>query len=237
MKHPILCLFCAFCCCLTAADAPWQSKRPEEWTEQDARQILTASPWTREFTAAVARRLGEDELREAGQMGQPHGIGYDGVDPKNSGPRLPANIITGGAPGVRSSVRSVTLRLRWETALPVRIAELKAHEAAPATLESDGYCIAISGIPGSPLKGDPKQLGDPLRKEAVLRREGKTDVKPASVEAFLRDDGWEVVYLFPLSAEITPRDRWVEFEARVGRIVVAQSFDLAGMKFLGKLEL
>ena len=74
---------------LTAADAPW-TKAVSQWTEEDARQILTASPWVRDVRAGIVRRLGEDELRDAGQMGQQHGVGYDGVDPKNSGPKLPA---------------------------------------------------------------------------------------------------------------------------------------------------
>jgi hypothetical protein len=43
--------------------------------------------------------------------------------------------------------------------------------------------------------------------------------------------------LFPLSAEITKRDRQVQFEAHIGRIFVAQTFDLSAMEFLGKLEL
>ena len=87
------------------------------------------------------------------------------------------------------------------------------------------------------FKGDPKQLGAPLKKEAALKRAGKKDVKPSSVEVFQRADGLVVAYLFPLSAEITKTDGWVQFDAHIGRIVVSQSFDLAEMKFLGNLEL
>ena len=46
-----------------------------------------------------------------------------------------------------------------------------------------------------------------------------------------------MVYLFPLSAEISRKDLQVEFEAQIGRIVVAQNFDLREMEFMGKLEL
>ena len=46
-----------------------------------------------------------------------------------------------------------------------------------------------------------------------------------------------VVYLFPLSAEITKKDRRIQFEAQIGRIVLAQNFDLSEMEFSGKLEL
>jgi hypothetical protein len=46
-----------------------------------------------------------------------------------------------------------------------------------------------------------------------------------------------VVYLFPLSAEITKKDRQIQFEAHIGRIVVDQYFELSDMEFMGKLEL
>jgi hypothetical protein len=57
------------------------------------------------------------------------------------------------------------------------------------------------------------------------------------VEVFQRENGTVVVYLFPLSAEITKKDRRIQFEAQIGRIVFAQDFDLSEMEFLGKLEL
>ena len=123
---------------LSAADPSWKTKAASEWTEEDARQVLTASPWAMQITAGIARRLSEDELRQGGQMGQPHGIGYDGVDPKGSGPKLPtsvSDVFTGsGGRSVRSTVQSVVLRLRWESALPVRLAELKSREIEPPTL-------------------------------------------------------------------------------------------------------
>jgi hypothetical protein len=72
---------------------------------------------------------------------------------------------------------------------------------------------------------------------AALKREGKKDVKPVSVEVFQRGSGLVVVYLFPLSAEIARNDRQLRFEAQIGRIVVAQTFDLSEMEFMGKLEL
>jgi hypothetical protein len=226
---------------LMGSDSPWRSKATSQWTEEDARQVLTKSPWAREVTAGIARRESEDELREGGQMGQPKGVGYDNVDAKGSGPKLPTNIgeiFTGSnTRSARSMVQAMTLRLRWESALPVRLAELKSHEIEPPTLEGDGYRIAVYGIPSGNFKGDPKKLGDPLKEQAVLRREGKKDVNPVSVEVFQRTDGVAVVYLFPLSAEITPKDSHLEFEAHIGRIVVAQIFNLEDMKFQGKLEL
>ena len=225
---------------LMAADPVWKSKPAAQWTEEDAKQILDRSPWVKENRAVITRRLTEDQLREGGQMGQPRGVGNEGVDPKGSGPNVSPNVFSG--PGgddrsPRSGAQPITLKLRWESALPVQLAELKSHEVEPPTLEGDGYRIAVYGIPGAGFKGDPEELGKPLKSLAALKREGKKDVRPVSVEVFRLEGGVVVVYLFPLSAEITKNDRQIEFEAQIGRIVVDQSFDLSAMHFQGKLEL
>jgi hypothetical protein len=225
---------------LMAADPVWKSTPAARWTEADANQVLTTSPWVKENRAVITRRLTEDQLREAGQMGQPSGLGHDGVDPKGSGPKVSPNVFTGRGGddrSPRSRPQALTLKLRWESALPVRLAELKSHEVEPPTLEGDGYRIAVYGIPGADLKGDPKQLGAPLKNLAALKREGQKDVRPISVEVFQRESGAVVVYLFPWSAEITKRDRQLQFQAQIGRIVISQTFDLNEMEFLGKLEI
>jgi len=225
---------------LVAADPVWKSKPAAEWTEEDARQVLAKSPWSKEIRATITRRLTEEQLREGGQMGQPRGIGNEGVDPKGSGPKVSPNVFEG--PGgddrsARSLPQPIALKLRWESALPVRLAELKSHDADPPTLEDDGYRVAVYGIPGAAFKGDPKQLGEPLKHLAALKREGKKDVRPVSVEVFRRETGLVVVYLFPLSAEINIKDGRIQFEAQIGRIVFAETFELSEMEFLGKLEL
>jgi hypothetical protein len=225
---------------LMAADPVWKSKPAAEWTEEDAKQILAASPWAKENRAVITRRLTEDQLREGGQMGQPRGVGNEGVDPKGSGPKVSPNIFSG--PGgddrsPRSLPQPITLKLRWESALPVQLAEFKSHEVEPPTLEGEGYRIAVYGVPGADFKGDPKELGKTLKNLAALKREGKKDVRPVSVEVFQRENGLVVVYLFPLSAEISKKDRQLQFEAQIGRIVVDQTFELSEMEFMGKLEL
>jgi hypothetical protein len=235
----LLCLIVA-AARLMAADPVWKSKPATQWTEEDAKQVLATSPWAKEIRTVLAPRRTEDQLREGGQMGQLRGVGNEGLSPKGSGPKVLPNIFSG--PGgddrsPRSLPQPITLRLRWESALPVRLAELKSHEVEPPTLEGDGYRIAVYGVPGADFNGDPKRLGEPLKNLAALKRAGKKDVRPVSVEVFQRENGVVVVYLFPLSAEITKNDRQIQFEAQIGRIVVAQTFELSEMEFMGKLEL
>jgi hypothetical protein len=150
--------------CLTAADPVWESKPASQWTEEDARQVLSKSPWAKPTGGVITRRLTEEQLREGGQMGQPRGIGNERVEPKGSGPKVSPNIFSGpGGDGrsPRSLPQSITLQLRWENALPVRLAEVKLHEIEPSTLPGDGYSIAVYGVPRGGLKGSPEQLGQP----------------------------------------------------------------------------
>lgn len=224
-------LICALL--LAAADPAWVNKPTSDWTEEDAREILTDSPWSMTVIAGLSHVQTEDERREGGNMGQPHGIGIDGVDGKESKPRLPA--ILGG--NSRPASETVKLRIRWETALPVRVAELKAREIDPPTLQDEGYQIAVYDVPGTYFKGDPRTLGNPLKKTAWLKRDGKKDVTPSNVEVFERQDGMVVVYEFPLSAEISRKDTLINFEAVIGRIVLRQVFDVRKMQLQGKLEL
>ena len=94
-----------------------------------------------------------------------------------------------------------------------------------------------TAFPAAISRAIPTKLGEPLKNLAALKREGKKDVRPVRVEVFQRENGVVVVYLFPLSAEITKKDRRIQFEAQIGRIVFAQDFELSEMEFVGKLEL
>ena len=226
---------------LMAADPAWKSKPTAEWTEEDAKQVLAASPWSKTTTAVIMRRRTEDELREAGQMGQPRGVGNENVDAKGT-TGLKASLKSQNAPvtadhSVRSGAQPIALKVRWENALPVQVAELKAHEVEPPRPE-DGYRIAVYGlpVPDGDAASDTKEPVH-LKSLATLKRPGKKDSKPVNVEVFQRDREMVVVYLFPPSAEITEKDAQIEFQAQIGRIFVDQSFDLAQMTFQGKLEL
>ncbi len=170
-------------------------------------------------------------------MGQPHGVGYDGVDPDKPRAQVAPTVITVTPQGPRYQSKPVRLLLRWESALPIRVAELKTRIVPPPVLATEGYMLAIYGIPGNYFKDDPVKLGAPLQKTALLKREGKKDVKPSSVEVFQREDGLVAVYVFPPSTEISKNDKRIEFNALIGRIAVVQYFDPVQMVFQGKLEL
>jgi hypothetical protein len=107
---------------------------------------------------------------------------------------------------------------------------------APA-VDEDHYAIAVYGLPGGFLHGDPDSLGAGLKNHAAIKRDKKKDMTPSSVEVLLRDDGPVVVYFFPRSNEIARKDKQVEFDAEIGRLKFAQSFVPDEMVYQGKLEL
>src|SRR5689334_17671284 len=66
----------------------------------------------------------------------------------------------GGYPGCGQNRRNPdsaappTLTMRWESAMPVRSAELRVHDSAAPTLNGKHYAIAVYGIPTCLLPGD-----------------------------------------------------------------------------------
>jgi len=214
----------------------WRTKPVASWTERDALQVLERSPWAKMTIAGIARRQTEDERRAGGNMGQPTGVGYDGIDDRRVRPILPQNVFT-PAPTPVSKAQMIHLLVRWESAMPVQAAELKRAEATPPTLSDNGYSIAVYGVPFTDAKGDPLQLARFFKESAFLKREGKPNVKPILAEAFELQRSVVVVYLFPYSAEISKKDAVVEFNALIGRLEVTQKFNVQDMVFQGKLEL
>ncbi|MBV9760584.1 MAG: hypothetical protein JO340_08470 [Acidobacteriaceae bacterium] len=170
-------------------------------------------------------------------MGQEHGLGYDGLAddrPRIQAPRSLLDIAKPEAP-VQQPHRSIALQLRWESALPIRLAQLKS--AGPAFETADAYTLAVYGIPRVHAYIAPNSLSASLASQAVLRRGAKPAVRPSRVEVIQRDDDTAVLYYFPLAAEISRNDRRVTFEAQIGRIAIVQFFTLEEMLFQGKLEL
>jgi hypothetical protein len=124
--------------------------------------------------------------------------------------------------------------VRWESALPIRAAELKAGATGLPAWQGDYYAIAVYDV-APPFRWN---LANELKDIAFLKRDKKKDLKPSRVEIQRHDNGlMTVVYLFPRSAEITRKDSNVRFVAQIGRMFVSQFFFPGEMEFQGKPEL
>ena len=139
--------------------------------------------------------------------------------------------------GRTDSATPPKLTLRWESALPIREAELRARDVDAPMVDENHYAIAVIGVPRNMIKADTRAMEADLKKQAVLKRDDKKDVKPSSVQILQRDDGPVIVFFFPRSTEITASDRRVEFDAEIGRLKFAEPFYLEDMVYDGKLAL
>jgi hypothetical protein len=249
-----LCLLPVSMALLTAGDQPWKKKQIAEWNEDDAKQILTDSPWVKSVTPTIDRSANGGQRRPGG-MDRGGGVGLGGIGiglpgmgggsrrGGMGGPGMGGGYPGGGqtrGPDDQSGTgygQPPTLTLRWESALPVREAELKAHETNAPAFDESHYAIALYGLPARMLNSDSRSLADELKKQASIKRDGKKDMKPSSVEVLQREDGPVIVYLFPRSREFTKEDKRLNFSAHVGRLQFSQSFYLEEMVYQAKLEL
>ena len=242
-----------------AGGQSWKDKPIAEWNGDDTRQILSDSPWAKTIQPTMDRSANNGQRQSRG-MGRGGGIGIGGIGiglPGGMGRRRGMGYPGGGYPGGgypgggypggpsggtgggngTNYGQPPTLKLRWESALPVREAELKARETNAPTVDESHYAIAVYGVPDRMLNGNSKSLADQLKKQAAIKRGGKKDLKPSGVEVLQREDGPVIVYLFPRSKEITRQDKRIEFDAKISRLQFSQPFYVDDMMYQGKLEL
>jgi len=105
------------------------------------------------------------------------------------------------------------------------------------TVDENHYAIAVLGVPRNMIKSDARAMENDLKKQALLKRDGKKDIKPSGVKILQRDDGPVIVFFFSRSTEITASDRRVEFDAEIGRLKFGETFYTEDMVYDGKLAL
>lgn len=236
---------------LMAADQPWKDKQVSDWTDADAKLILTGSPWAKAVKPAVepaaqrapARSVLMPRMRP-GVYGYPAG-GYPGSYPAGGYP--PGSYPSGSYPTSQPApapappaAQPPELTLRWESALPIREAVMKARDPNAPTIEDGYYALVVYGVPTRMVDVESKTLDTKLKGLATIRRDGQKDLKPARVLVLQRNSGPVFVYLFARGKNkpvIKADDKRLDFEAQIGRLKFGESFFLEDMVFEGKLEL
>ncbi len=218
---------------LSGADPSWRAKPVPSWTADEAKQFLADSPWAKNVVPGLIPELSPQQRREGGAVGGGKGAGFA---------ELKGNIFTPEDPSVRAQKQRAQARnigrltLRWESAFPVRAAELKAQDLGVADLDGEAYAIAVYGVLNP--RGNQKELRGELKKAAFLKRDGKKHTKPFDVEIYPQSNGLTMVlYLFSRHDEITTEDERIEFSAQIDRLAVTADFLPAQMMFEGKLQL
>jgi hypothetical protein len=220
--------------------SPWMVKRPAEWSDKDAQQVLSNSPWGKRMVPTLLPALTAFERRDGGNIGAQGGGQGMQLD------RLKDLSVLGvkGAdahPTRGPKTLQDKLEVRWESALPIRAAEFKSNETGVPEVNGEDYAIALYDVSLKLASIDPKDwkgLPGELKKISTLKIEGRKDMKPSKVDVIGTGDGMAtVVYYFSRSAHITAADPRIEFDAQIGRLAIAQYFFPAEMLFQGKLEL
>jgi hypothetical protein len=235
---PRLCLLAVASVVLLSGSIPsWEQKTIPQWDDQDAKQVLADSPWVKSVKLERVRDLSKFERRDGGNMsaGIPPYVGLFWLDLSALGGLFGPSNNEGLGMGLTSHLRPElgNVVVRWESALPVRAAEMKAGEVSAPVWQGDYYAIAVYDVP-PPFRWN---LANELKGIAFLKRDKKKDLKPSRVLILPRDNGLvTAVYLFSRSAEIATNDSNVRFVAQIGRLFVSQFFFPEDMQFQGKAE-
>jgi hypothetical protein len=223
-------LFVAVLAPADQAPAPWKAKPLTQWDVNDAQFVLADSPWAKGVVPAQVRDLSPDERRASGDMEADccHGVGLAGIG--ILGPTRQAEALA------RAHARppQAKVMIRWESALPVKMAEGKIGDSRIPEWTKDYYAIAIYDFP----RPHRRNLASELKGVAFLKRDKRKDLKPKRVLILPEPDGDAIfVYLFPKTEEISKRERAVAFQAQIGRMVFFQYFFPEDMQIGGELQL
>jgi hypothetical protein len=214
----------------TAYDPSWRDSPIPQWSQEDAKELLTNSPWVKTVHLDKVRNLSLFERRDGGdwEAGIPSGIGIAELG-------LLADWRDIEALEHAYAVANLgTVTVSWESALPVRAAESKMGETQVPAWKGDYYVIAVHDL-RPPFRWN---LANQLKGVAFLKLSKRKDLKPARVVVLPRPDGLATfVYLFPRSVEITRKDQSLAFVAQIGRLFVSVNFFPEDMRLMGELQL
>jgi hypothetical protein len=197
----------------------WDEKQPADWTKDEVQELLTKSPWARD--AIVSYNSG------------PGNVGRTGMTRRGSVVNVPG----GGIPSGGTSVGQERFKaiVRWETALPIRLASHSKSTDDPAA----NYILNLIGdVPmlGAHRDEDGNQVE---QRTEMLKEYTRLDRKhdPIFLGKVVFPSPAETLFYFPRLDPIFPDDRTVTFTTKLGPIEVKARFTLKEMTYQGKLEL
>ena len=248
---------------LLQAEDFWDKKKYAEWTEKEVRQLVTNSPWARRVDVPLGTAMsggGGGRGRGGGGRGRGAGAGdAGGFGPESAGGAFPGGGAGGagaepgggfggaqggfGAEGGGGPAPTLSLVVRWQSALPIRQAMVKSRFGAEAATsqeaakmlaaEQESYIVVVSGLPGRFLQGAPPER---LKNASALRLSKSESISAADVKVNLGQLS-EVFLVFPRTRAIKPEDKEVEVVLTGIGLEVRKKFRLKEMMFDGKLEL
>ena len=225
---------------LTAADF-WEKKPYAKWDEQEVAHLLVDSPWAKEVIIRFGKENRDNYVAPPPPAPPPASIG---------GLNQPSPNLGGGPLGpmvgrkVQTIPEGATVRVRWESAEPMRQAIARslystgAPEGAKLVAETPAvYRIVIDNIPPYVESARFGSLQADLESNTYLRVGKRLTLRPTGVEVSANKSGLLVRMDFPRQDPIDLKDREVTLETEAGISGVHCEFRLQEMLFHGKLAL
>ncbi len=201
----------------------WNSKDVSQWSEKELLRVVTDSAWAQQAMvtfkgsqpSVLWNARGETALCEIQE--QANATRYAARSQLNSA--------------------STTVLVRWESALPVKLALLRlgflGDSPAPEKVsgflapDPDNYVVSVSGLPPGVVEAPAGELA-PL---ATLRRKSQDPIYAELSEALNAGDSAVLRFSFPRRPALQLADKQVEFVLELPEGKIKKKFDLRKMGF------
>jgi hypothetical protein len=199
----------------------WNDKKPEDWTDDEVREMLTRSPWAKEAAVSVFGGAGGNLLNRNGAMNRSGNMSSSGRQRVTT-----TQTQSGDAPDLRYKAI-----VRWQSALPIRQAlKSKSMEGV-----ADYYVLALVG---DLAMADPD--ADEAQRESrldMMKQYTKLDRHGGAIPLANVEPVKKVGTLFYFSRAEPIKDGQVTFTTKMGPVEVKCKFTVKEMMYRGKLEL
>jgi hypothetical protein len=198
----------------------WNTKAPASWTDDEIRQLLTKSPWSKHISIDVEDGLlrnwtGRGARNAPGQSGQA------GPPARTADEPIPMSHQVGGT-------------VRWESAQVVRDATkgpLPRQFAHHYAISLTGFNLGAPNPSIYPDGADPsnftKTFLDHIKAASSLKNKGNT-----ALATLVHGAGSAVLLGFAKSSmQLSLEDQHVDFATTIGKLSVKTKFDLKEMTY------
>ena len=203
-------------------------KEYTQWTDSEVRKLLIDSPWAAETKKAVAMAVLMQSRNTADRGGGPGAVAPRGLDR-----------------GQGSAQIEITLRISWQSALPIRMAFVRSRVGPGAAvippdmeqllkMDPQEYIILVTGMPIRQARAIETTAAS---KKSSIHVGKRPPILARSTELQPRSETVDVVLRFPRSQPITLDDKEIEVFLTLGPVEAKKKFTLKDMVYNGKLEL
>ncbi len=206
---------------LLAADF-WQTKKPADWSEKEAKRLIENSPWAKEIQPDVT--MGS---MGGGRSGGRGGMGGPGPGPGGGG--------MGGGDMGGGGMQMPKVRIAFETAIPIAEAKVRMEVKDPfAAIRDKVVVISVTGM----RIGGGNAARERMISTTTLKLKDDKVYQPSDIKAQQTPAGMVMLFAFDRDElKITPDDKQLMFKTMMGPMSIQVKFNLKDMVFQNQLSL